>query len=78
MRCNQIDEEQATDQITTWKDRDFPRSAFWSPIDQEAAEEFILRFEQSQIDLGQRAPENEDHAKKQADDSQAQRREEIN
>ena len=71
MRGNEIDQEQAADQITAGKNRHLPRSAFWSPIYQKAAEKLILRFEQSEIDLRERAPEDQDQAQEKASDGQA-------
>jgi len=65
---HQVNQEQAADQITAGKNRDFPGSALWSPINEAAAEKFILRFEQPKIDLRKRALENEDQTEEKAGD----------
>src|SRR6266702_4773481 len=78
MGGDEIDQQHAADQVAAGKNRDFPGCRFRPPINEEAAEELVLRLEQAQLDLGERAPENQYQAKAETDDRQAQRGEEGN
>src|ERR1041385_1088050 len=78
VRCNEIQQQHAADEVATRQNRKLPGRALWSPKNKQAAEEFVLRLVKPQLHLGQSAGENKNKAQKQANDGESERAEEIN
>src|SRR5881396_3791040 len=78
VRGDEIDQQQATQQITPWENGYLEGRALWRPINQEAAKELVLRLEQTEINLSECAGEHQHDAKRQTDDSETQGTEEAN
>src|SRR5207244_2198495 len=53
----EIDQQYRANQITARKNRNFPRGASRSPINEKAPKKLVLRFEQTEFHLRKRAPE---------------------
>ena len=78
MSGDQIDEQDAADQMTAGKNRDAESASFRRPPDKQALEIALLRFVNPEMHLGERPGEDQRHRRGQTGDRQLQRGKEIN
>src|SRR5262249_42889067 len=74
----QVDQQQTAQKITSRKNRNPEGCALGRPIDEETAKELVLRLQQPDFHLGQRAGKNQDNSQAQANDREAERAKEAN
>src|SRR5947208_6458236 len=75
---DEIDQQHGPDEMATGKNRNLETLSFRRPPDEHALEITLLRFMDPEMDLRQRARKNQRHPRRQTDDGQLQRRDEIN
>jgi len=74
---NEVEQEDATQEISSRKDGNFPGGALGSPVNEEAAEKLVLHFVGAKMDLRERSPKDEDESEREARDGQPERGEEF-
>ena len=72
---DEIHQQDRADEMAAWENWNFKTRTFRRPPNQQALEITLLRFMNSEMNLRQRACENERHSRREADDRQLQRRE---
>src|SRR5262249_30995504 len=77
VRSDEINQQHGTDQMAAGKNRNFEAASFRGPPHKEALEITLLRFMDPEMNLRQRARKNQRHPRRQTDDGQLQRRDEI-
>ena len=77
MRDEQVDEQHGADEVTAGEDGNVKTRAIRGPINEKAAEEFVLGLVEAEMHLGDGAPEHNHAAEHEAGDRQLERRETI-
>src|SRR6266581_9783556 len=67
---DQVNQQHTAHQVAARKDGDFPGCSRWSPINEEAAKEFVLGFQKSHLDLGDSSEKDENQPQAEAKDSE--------
>src|SRR5437870_8171522 len=67
---DEINQQHTAHQVAGRKDGDFPGCSRWSPINEEAAKEFVLGFQKSHLDLGDSSEKDENQPQAEAKDSE--------
>ena len=75
VRRQQIDEQDGAEEIAAGENGDLQSDPVRLPVDEKAAEKFVLRLEKSQMHLRQRAPKHQHAAEHQTGHRQLERRE---
>ena len=77
VRGDQIDQQDRADEMSAGKNRNLETAAFRRPPDKQALKVTLLRFVNTEMNLRERAGEDEHHRRGEADDRQLQRRDKI-
>ena len=77
VRRDQIDQQHGADKMAAGKNRNFKAAAFRRPPDEQTLEIALLRLMNTEMNLGERAGEDQRHRRGQTDDRQLQRRDKI-
>ena len=77
VRGDEVDEEQAADEVAAGENRDGDLRAGQAPHHEEAAEIFFLHRPDAEVDLVERGDEHQDEGEQQQDDRELERHEEV-
>ena len=77
VRSDQINQQHRTDEMPAGKNRNFEAATFRRPPNEQALEIALLRFVNAEMDLRERAGEDEHHGRDEADDRQLQRGDQV-
>ena len=78
MRSDKVNKQHCADEMPAWENRNFKAATFRRPPNKQALEIALLRFVNAEMNLSDRAREDEHHRSGEAYDRQLQRCKEIN
>ena len=77
VRHEQVDEQDGADEIAGGEDGNMEAGPGWRPIDEKAAKKFVLGLVETEMHLGDGAPENNHATQYQARDGELEGRKEL-